>query len=44
MPDFGSKHIVLFLEPRHSGLQVPYSLLKAAHLRDQAGIGSADVA
>jgi hypothetical protein len=42
--DFCSKRIVHVLEPDKLSLQVTYSLLKAAHLRDDAGIWPADVA
>ena len=42
--DFRSKRVVHVLEPDQLGLQVAYSLLKAAHLRDDAGIWPADVA
>jgi hypothetical protein len=42
--DFRSKRIVYVLEPDKLSLQVAYSLLKAAHLRDDAGIWPADVA
>jgi hypothetical protein len=42
--DFRSKRIVHVLEPDKLSLQVAYSLLKAAHLRDDAGIWPADVA
>jgi hypothetical protein len=42
--DFRSKRVVHVLEPDQLGLQVAYSLLKAAHLRDDAGIRPADVA
>jgi hypothetical protein len=42
--DFCSKRIVDVLEPDKLSLQVAYSLLKAAHLRDDAGIWPADVA
>jgi hypothetical protein len=38
------QRVVLFLEPDKLGFQVPYSLLEAAHLRNHAGIGTADVA
>jgi hypothetical protein len=38
------KRFVLFLEPDKLGFQVPYSLLEAAHLRYDAGIGTTDVA
>jgi hypothetical protein len=34
----------LFLEPDKLGFQVPYSLLEAAHLGNDARIGTADVA
>jgi hypothetical protein len=39
-----SERVVLFLKPDKLGFQVTYTLLEAAHLRDHAGIGSADVA
>jgi hypothetical protein len=42
--DFCSKCVVHVLEPDKLSLQVAYSLLKAAHLRDDAGIWPADVA
>ena len=42
--DFRSKRVVHVLEPDQLSLQVAYSLLKAAHLRDDAGIWPADVA
>ena len=42
--DFRSKCVVHVLEPDKLSLQVTYSLLKAAHLRDDAGIWPADVA
>ena len=42
--DFRSQRIVHVLEPDKLSLQVAYSLLKAAHLRDDAGIWPADVA
>lgn len=32
MTDFRSQRVVLILEPNEFGLQVTYSLLKAAHL------------
>jgi hypothetical protein len=38
------KYIVLFLEPHKLGFQVANTLLETAHLRDHAGIGTADVA
>ena len=38
------QRIVLFLKPDQLGFEVAYSLLEAAHLRDHAGIGTADVA
>jgi hypothetical protein len=37
------KRVVLFLEPDKLGFQVPYSLLEAAHLGNQPGVGTADV-
>ena len=42
--DFRSKLVVHVLESDELSLQVTYSLLKAAHLRDDAGIWPADVA
>ena len=39
-----SKRVVLLLEPDELGFEITYSLLEAAHLRDHAGIWSADVA
>ncbi len=42
--DFRSERVVHVLEPDKLSLQVTYSLLKAAHLRDDAGIWPADVA
>jgi hypothetical protein len=38
------KRVVLFLEPHKLGFQVANTLLKTAHLRDHAGIWTADVA
>jgi hypothetical protein len=38
------ERFVLFLEPDKLGFQVPYSLLEAAHLGNDAGVGTADVA
>jgi hypothetical protein len=38
------EHVVLFLEPRKLGFQVPNTLLEAAHLGHHAGIGTTDVA
>jgi hypothetical protein len=38
------ERFVLFLEPDKLGFQVPYSLLEAAHLGYDAGVGTADVA
>jgi hypothetical protein len=38
------ERLVLFLEPDKLGFQVPYSLLEAAHLGNDAGVGTADVA
>jgi hypothetical protein len=32
MADSGGEHVILLLEPLKLGFQVPYSLLKAAHL------------
>jgi hypothetical protein len=40
----GGEHVVLLVQPGKLGLEVTYSLLKAAHLRDHARIRSADVA
>jgi hypothetical protein len=37
------QRFVLFLEPDKLGFQVPYSLLEAAHLGNDAGVGTADV-
>jgi hypothetical protein len=44
MPDFRRQRVVLVLEPDKFGFQVTYSLLKAAHFGDHAGIWPADVA
>ena len=44
MADFGSECIVLFLKPDKRSLEVMHALLKAAHLRDHAGIRPANVA
>ncbi len=44
MFSLGSQHVVPVLESDKLSLQVTYSLLEAAHLRDHAGIGPADVA
>ncbi len=44
MSGFGRERVILVLEPDQLGFQVAYSLLKAAHLRDHAGIRPADVA
>jgi hypothetical protein len=38
------ERVVLFLEPDKLGFQVSYSLLEAAHLGNDAGIGTADMA
>ena len=38
------ERVVLLLQPDKFGLKITYTLLEAAHLRDHAGIGSADVA
>jgi hypothetical protein len=38
------KRVILLLEPNKLGFQVAYSLLEAAHLGNDAGIGTADVA
>jgi hypothetical protein len=38
------ERLVLFLEPDKLGFQVAYSLLEAAHLGNDAGVGTADVA
>jgi hypothetical protein len=38
------ERVVLFLKPYKLGFEVAYSLLKAAHLGNHAGIGTADVA
>jgi len=38
------KRVILLLEPNKLGFQVAYSLLEAAHLRNDARIGTADVA
>jgi hypothetical protein len=38
------ERVVLFLKPHKLGFQVAYSLLEAAHLGNDAGIGTADVA
>ena len=38
------KRVVLFLEPDELGFQVSYSLLEAAHLGNQPGVGTTDVA
>jgi hypothetical protein len=38
------KRVILFLKPDKLGFQVAYSLLEAAHLGNDAGIGTADVA
>jgi hypothetical protein len=39
-----SERVVLLLEPDELSFEITYTLLEAAHLRDHAGIGSADVA
>jgi hypothetical protein len=41
---FNRERVVLFLKPYKLGFEVAYSLLKAAHLGNHAGIGTADVA
>jgi len=38
------ERVVLFLKPHKLGFQVAYSLLEAAHLGNNAGIRTADVA
>jgi hypothetical protein len=38
------KRVVLFLQPDKLGFQVTYSLLEAAHLGYQPGVGTTDVA
>jgi hypothetical protein len=38
------KRVIRLLEPNKLGFQVAYSLLEAAHLGNDAGIGTADVA
>jgi len=38
------ERFVLFLEPDKLGFQVPYSLLEAAHLGNDAGVGTTDMA
>ena len=38
------KRVILFLKPHKLGFQVAYSLLEAAHLGNDAGVGTADVA
>ncbi len=38
------ERVILFLKPYKLGFQVAYSLLEAAHLRNDAGIRTADVA
>jgi hypothetical protein len=38
------QRVVRFLKPYELGFQVAYSLLEAAHLGNDAGIGTADVA
>jgi hypothetical protein len=44
MASLNRKRVVLFLKPHKLGFQVAYSLLEAAHLGNDAGIGTADVA
>ena len=44
MASLNRERVILFLKPHKLGFQVAYSLLEAAHLRDDAGIGTADVA
>jgi hypothetical protein len=38
------ERVVLFLKPHKLGFEVANALLETAHLRDHAGIGTADVA
>jgi hypothetical protein len=38
------ERVILFLKPYKLGFQVAYSLLEAAHLGNDAGIRTADVA
>ena len=38
------ERVVLFLKPHKLGFQIAYSLLEAAHLGNDAGIRTADVA
>jgi hypothetical protein len=38
------ERVILLLEPYKLLFEITYSLLETAHLRDHAGIGSADVA
>jgi len=38
------ERVILFLQPYKLGFQVAYSLLEAAHLGNDAGIRTADVA
>ncbi len=41
---FNRERVILFLKPHKLGFQVAYSLLEAAHLGNDAGIRTADVA
>jgi hypothetical protein len=41
---FNRERVILFLKPYELGFQVAYSLLEAAHLGNDAGIRTADVA
>jgi hypothetical protein len=42
--DLKRERVILILKPHKLGFQVAYSLLEAAHLGNDAGIGTADVA
>ena len=44
MASLNCERVILFLKPDKLGFQVAYSLLEAAHLRNDAGIRTADVA
>jgi hypothetical protein len=44
MADLNRERVILFLKPHKLGFQVAYSLLEAAHLGNDAGIRTADVA
>jgi hypothetical protein len=44
MASFNGKCGILLLKPNKLGFQVAHSLLEAAHLGNDAGIGTADVA